>query len=185
MDNNPQYFYIYHIYVDHPILLQKIVALAKYFTDNNPESKVTQTEMKNGFFTLVVSSPEAINERTANLFEEKASQVEGVIPIFSHQTNDIDAAGDHYPPTYIYSAYIALDFGFFSYYFGEGLQFRRKLTKILDSMDEAGVYKTTFYLGEMSLAFESVTAFKQSELDALFTFLKSQKISILTSYQNF
>jgi hypothetical protein len=187
LDNKPQYLYIYHFFISEPIIptLQNIKVLTNLFLDNDPDAKVTQTKIKDGILTLVVSSPKPIDNDVILHFESSVNLNKNIIYIFSHKTNDIDTVGINYPPTYIFSSYIALDFGFLSYYLGPGNEFKRKLIAILESMDDAGVYATTFYPSEMSLVIESATPFDPDEIKTLFKFLKKDKVRILTSYQNF
>ena len=184
MDTNtiPQYFYIAHLHVDHPLLLQKVATLGKLFTDKEPDSQVTLSRLFNGYFTFVVQSKQVIDERTADIFESSIFRIGGLIPIFSQTTININKLESLYPPTF--TAYFVCDFSLFSYYLGEGYQFRKKLKEILESIN-GGVYFLQTFRNQMILVIESTTPFAPDDLKILRDHLNDKNLQLCTSFSNF
>jgi len=180
----PLYFYIAHLHVDHPLLLQKVATLGKLFTDYDPNSQVSFSQLFNGYFTFVVQSQKVIEERTADTFESFVFRVGGLFPIFSQTTVNVNQTEATYPPTFAYTAYFACNFSFFSYYFGAGYQFRKKLKEILESIG-GGVYYLKTFRNQMVLVIESTTLFAPDDLKLLQDHLNHQDLLLCTSFCNF
>lgn len=180
----PQYFYIAHIYVSHPLILQKIITIAKLFMLEDSSAVITSTENTDGFFSLVVQSDSPVKDSTMSRFESQAYHLEGVLLIFSQSTINVEQTSDSYSPTYVYTAYFTLHFSWLSYHFGEGLLFRAKLKKYLDKMN-GGVYYLRFFPNQMAVVIESLNGFDDLEVAGLRNLLTHQKLHLKTSFSNF
>lgn len=184
MDKAPQYFYIAHLFVKHSLTLQKVINLAKLFTDQDPSCTVTHTKIFDGFFTLIIQSDQIIDKRTAGLFETRISLLDGVGLIFTQETVNADKVTGQYSPTFVYTAYFGLSFSFLSYHFGEGYRFRTKLREILENIN-GGVYYLKILRTEMALVIESTTSFRTDDLKLLQDYLHNDYLQLLTSFRNF
>lgn len=184
MDDNPRYFYIAHLFVKHSLTLQKVINLAKLFTDKDPSCDVIHTKIFDGFFTMIIQSDQIIDRKTANLFESRISLLDGVGLIFTQETANADKVKEQYTPTFVYTAYFGLSFSFLSYYFGEGLRFRTKLKKILEGIN-GGIYYLKLLPTEMALVIESTVPFSPDDLKLLQKHLHNDYLQLLTSFRNF
>lgn len=185
MENqSPKYLFIAHLYVEHPLILQKVFSIAKVFRDYNPNCTTTATPISNGFFSLIVSADEAVCRIPAHCFERNVTFTEGVKLLFSQDTIDVDCVGYPYPPTFIYTAFFALEFNYLSYHFGEGYQFRKELKRILEGINGGGYYYHAFQ-SEMALVIESTHKHDPQDIERLMTHLNNRKVKSLTSFQNF
>lgn len=185
MENQtPKYLFIAHLYVEHPLLLQKVISIAKVFRDYNPNCTITTTPIVDGFFSLVVSADEVVSRIPAQCFERNVALTEGINLLFSQDTIDVDCVGYPYPPTFIYTAFFALEFNYLSYHFGEGYQFRKELKRILDGINGGGYYYHCFS-SEMALVIESTQAYDTKDLELFMTHLNNKNVKCLTSFKNF
>ena len=182
--SKPQYFYIAHVYVSHPLIVQKVLNTAKLFTNEDSGATISSTPNNGGFFSLVVQSDSPVKPLTMSHFESKAQHLEGVILIFSQSTVNVEQVHTPYPPTFVYTGYYLLSFSLLSYYFGNGLIFRIKLKKYLDKMN-GGVYYPRTLRDQMALVVESTTVFDPLEVDELHYLLAHQKVHLKTSFCNF
>lgn len=180
----PKYFYISHLYTSHPLFLQKILSLAKIFTDQDLSSSITHTEIVHGFFSLVVQSPKVIDLRTIKKFEAGIDSTGHSYTELSHATMDINRVGSNYPPTYIFSTHFAHDYGYFTFLFGGGIWFNFKLYRILKKID-GGLYFYKFYKRSFVFLVESTTLFKSEDMEKLKSHLTNPHLKLLTSFSNF
>lgn len=182
--DNPLYFYIAHLFVKHSLTLQKVIDLAKLFTDKDPQTTITHTKINNGFLTLVIQSKNPVDRRTADLFESRVSLLDGLGLIFTQETVNINNTKGSNFPTYVYTAYFGLSFSLLSYYLGEGLWFRAKLKKILEEID-GGIYYLKILPTEMALVIESTSPFSSDDIALLQDHLNNVYLELLTSFRNF
>lgn len=179
----PRYFYICHLYIDHDILLQKIVTSAKVFHNYNPDCQLSRTDIINGHFTFIVSDDTPINLTAIETFEKNVPGIDGVNFIFAQRTTN-QGKDQEYPPTFVFSAYYRLKFSKLSYYLGSGLFFRKKLKQILEKLD-GDYYFLHFTPTEMALVLESTYTPSTKQLDELFDFIQARVDPPIARYSSF
>ncbi len=181
---SPRYFYIAHIHISHPLLLQKIVDYINPFRVHDPDCHIVRTNPQNGFLTLNVSSNKRISETAIETFERNLPFVEGLKIIFTHKTTDSDKNGQNFPPTFVYSAYYALNFNWLSQKLGRVRSFENALRKTLQNI-QGGSYYLYVNPSYMALILESTKPFKSGELNELFKKLEANSPVLLTSFSTF
>lgn len=179
----PRYFYICHLYIDHDVILQKIVTAGKVFRNHHPDCQLSRTNISKGHFTFIVSNDSPIDLAAIESFEKIVPGIEGVNFIFAQRTTN-QGKSDEYPPTFVYSAYYNLKFNKFSYYLGRGLFFRKKLKQILEKLD-GDYYFLHFTPTEMLLVLESTFVPNADQVDHLFSFVSAYVEPPVASYSSF
>lgn len=180
----PSYFYIAHVQISHPLLIQKIVDQLLLFKIYDPKCQLARTITQNSFLTLIVTSDNRIPNKAIAEFEQSVPFIEGVMVLFTHKTTDADKNGQNFPPTYVYSAYYSLGFSWLSELLGKVYFFELSLRKVLKNI-KGGSYYLYVNPSYMALILESTTPFQDGALDNLFTKLEKGTPTLLTSFSSF